>query len=316
MASGIMLFDSFFVVAGQVLVLFILIAIGYFFGKLKILNDGGIKCINDVLMYLVVPCVIINIFQREFTPELLVSLLRCMLAALLAHVLSFVLIFFFIRKEEENKKRVLRFAAIFCNCGYMALPLIEAMLGTEGLFFGAGYLAIFNLLAWSFGRYDMASGQEKLSFKSAFINPGIIATIVGIILFVCSIRLPDVLHSPIASLAALNTPVPMLIIGYTISTFNIKKLFELRDIYSAVIVRLLLTPLILLGILYAVGFRGAELLTIMISASTPSGAFTTMFAIKYGNDVETASRIVSVTTVFSMITMTVIVGLSRFLAYM
>lgn len=305
--------QSFIIVGTQVAILFVLIALGFFGGKIKMLTKDGVKCINDIMLYFVTPCVVINAFQRDFDVSMLKNLLLAMLASFVSHLLCFFLGLIFIRKYPDAQKRVLRFAIIFPNCGFMALPLIEALLGSEGVFYGAGYLAVFNILSWSYGQYSMAKGTDGFEGKKAILNPGVISVIIGLIFFFTSFRLPEIIGSPISYLAALNTPVPMLIIGYTISTLDLKSIFKIKTEFVSILMRLIIAPLLLLALLYFTGYRGTLLLAVMVSASTPVAAITTMFAIKYNQDQPLSSKLVAVSSLFSIVTMTLIISFAKFI---
>ncbi len=306
--------DSLRIVGTQVFILFILIMLGFFGGKKKMITKEGVKCINDIMLYLVTPCVIINAFQREYDPALLHSLLLSILAAVISHVVCYAAGFLFIHDKEEAAKRTKRFAIAYSNCGFMALPLLDALLGSEGVFYGAGYLTVFNILVWSYGQYTLGKGKDGFEIKKAFLNPGVIASIIGFIFFVTSFELPILVIEPIKYLAALNTPVPMLIIGYTISSFALKEQLKLKGEIIPIALRLIICPMLLLGILYLMGFRGTLLVATMISASAPVAAISTMFSIKYEGDVRLASKMVAVSSLFSIITMTLIVGFTRYIA--
>ena len=306
--------ESFAVVGTQVAILFILIALGYLAGKVKIINESGIRCINDIMLYIVNPCVIVTAFQRPFDSLMMGNLLKVIGGALIGHVLFIALSFCFFKKYPEKKSAVLRYAVIFSNCGFMALPLLDALIGDEGVFYGAGYMVVFNLLVWSLGQYMMAKGEEGFSTKKIIINPGIIACVIGITLFITSISLPEIIFTPVQYLSNLNTPVPMLIIGYTISKMKFSEMFTSLEVYPTVALRLVVCPLILLGILYLLGYRGNMLISLIVSSSAPVGAMTTMFSIKFNKDVDLSSKAVSLSTLFSAATMTLIVGFARFIA--
>lgn len=306
--------ESLIVVGTQVGVLFIMIALGFFGGKIKLLNDSGIKCINDIMLYFVTPCVIVNALQRDYDPGMLKNLLLSMLASLISHILCYIIGLIIIHDKDKARERVLRFTIIFSNCGFMALPLLEALLGQEGLFYGAGYLAVFNILVWSFGQYTMAKGHSSFGIKKAFLNPGVISAIVGLIFFFTSFRLPALIGSPVSYLAALNTPIPMLIIGYAISKLTISDIFKLRLEALSIAGRLIIGPMVLLPILYFMGIRGNLLIASMVSSSAPVAAISTMFSIKYGGDEKLASKIVAVSSLFSIVTMTLIVAFTRSIA--
>lgn len=306
--------ESFVIVGTQVLILFILIGIGFGLGKRKVLNDAGMRCINDIVIYVVNPCLIVSAFQRKFETQLLHGFLMALLGAVIAHGLCLILALMIFRKQADAKRRVLRFATIFSNCGFMGIPLLQALLGADGVFYGAAYLVVFNLMIWSYGQYIMAKGSDGFEPKKIFLNPGVIAVIVGVVFFFTSTVLPELILAPVNYMAGLNTPVPMLIIGYTMSKFSLRDLLGGLDEAKVYLIRLVASPLLLLGILYGIGLRGTVLTAAIVSASAPTAALTTMFAIKFHCEEELSARLVSTSTLFSLISMTLIVGFTRFVA--
>ncbi len=306
--------DSFVVVGTQVLTLFILIGIGFICGKLKLLTRPAVKSVNDIVIYIVNPCLIVSAFQRKFEVTLLHNFLLAIAGALIGHVICLVIALLVFRKQEEGKRKVLRFASIFSNCGFMGIPLLSALLGADGVFYGAAYLVVFNLTIWSYGQYIMAKGSDGFKTKKVILNPGVIAVCIGLIFFFTSTSLPEIIMIPVDYMASLNTPVPMLIIGYTMSNFKLKDLMGGIDELKVYVIRLVVGPLLLLGILYSMGLRGIVLTAVIVSASAPTAALTTMFAIKFGCDEELSARIVSTSTLISIVTMTLIVGLASYIA--
>ena len=306
--------ESFTIVGTQVLILFIMIGLGFFGGKKKFITQEGVRSINDILLYFVTPCVIIDAFQRTYDPKLLKNLLLSMLASLISHLLCYALGFLFVRSKDMAKRKVLRFTVVYSNCGFMALPLIEALLGSEGVFYGAGYLAVFNIMVWSFGQYSMGKGQEGFENKKAVLNPGVLSVVVGLIFFFTSTALPEVIGSPIAYIADLNTPLPMLIIGYTISKLDFSEIFHLTSEWIALLLRLIVAPGLLLVILYFAGYRGTLLMSSIVSAATPVAAISVMFSIKFRVDETMASKLVAISSLFSVFTMTIVIGIAKYLA--
>ena len=306
--------ESFIIVGTQVLVLFILIGLGFGIGKTGMLNQTGVKCINDLMIYVVNPCVIISAFQREFETGLLRGFIQAVIGAVIGHLICMVLAFAIFAKKPENRKKVLVFASIFSNCGFMGIPLLNALLGADGVFYGAAYLAVFNILIWSFGQYTMAKGSDGFSVKQLVLNPSIISVFIGLIFFFTSTSLPAIVMIPIDYLAALNTPVPMLIIGYTITKFEPKDLFGGVDELLVYFIRLVIGPVLLLGIMYAMGVRGVVLTAVTVCESAPVAALTTMLAIKFNGDEELSARVVATSTLISIVTMTLIVGIANYIA--
>ena len=201
-------------IAQQVLVLFILISVGFGCGKKGVLTEHASKKMTDIVLYVVTPCVMVSAFQREFSFELLGSVLVAALTAAAIMTASILLTRLVIRDKNEARKKVLQFAVIFSNCGFMSLPLQKALLGDDGWFFGSIFVAVFNVFCWTYGLVDMSGDKKQLSIKKLALNPGIIGVTAAVILFICQLRLPVFILDPVTHLANLNTPLPMLIIGF------------------------------------------------------------------------------------------------------
>ena len=305
--------QSFFNVGQQVAVLFILIAVGFLLTKLSVIKESGAKVMTDVVLYAVTPCVIINAFQREFEPSMLGGLLIALLCAFCVMIFSVLLAELLYRRQKIERAVVLKFAVVFSNCGFMALPLQEAVLGSDGVFYGAAYIAVFNLFMWTYGLVTMSGKREKKEILKAVVNPGVIGTLIGVLFFVLGITLPDIVKAPISFLASLNTPVPMLIIGFYLATSSLKRVLKDKDAYISMAVRLLGIPLLALFVMYFTGVDGMILSAVVIASSSPVAAFSTMMSAKYHRDTELSAGIVCASTLFSLVTMPLVVGLARYL---
>lgn len=300
-------------VGQQVLVLFILIGVGALLAKLGMITDGGARSMTDVVLYAVTPCVIVNAFQREYRPEYLSGLLTALLAAFLALLFSILLAELLYRRRDIDRGVVLKFALVFSNCGFMALPLQEAVLGEDGVFYGAAYIAVFNLCVWTYGLISMSRRTSPKAALRAVLNPGVIGTLIGVSLFLFSLELPAVILSPVKFLAGLNTPVPMLVIGYHLVNTDLARVLRDRDAYAVMAMRLVLLPLAAMGVMLLCGVDGTVLCATVIAVSSPVAAITTMMASKYGRDAQLSTGIVSASSLFSMATMPLVVGLARYL---
>ncbi len=306
--------SSFFDVGTQVLVLFILIGVGALLSKLGFITDMGSRTMTDVVLYAVTPCVIINAFQREYQPRLLNGLLITLAAAFLTLGFSVLLAELMYRKMDISRGVVLKFAVVFSNCGFMALPLQQAVLGDDGVFYGAAYVAMFNIFMWTYGLIAMSRKTQPKEALKAIVNPGIIGTVIGLLLFVFSIKLPTVISTPIGMLSALNTPVPMLVIGHQLMRSDIRRVLKDKDAYIAMAIRLIILPLAVMGVMLLLRVDPTVTTATVIAVSAPVAAFTTMMATKYGRDVELSAGIVSASALFSLITMPLTVGLTQYLS--
>ena len=303
--------ENFLTVGTQVLELFILIAVGFLCGKTKMLNEKTVKSVTDIVLYIVCPCVIIENFIRPFDPAMLGGLLTAGAAALVIHIVSAVIAMLVFHDKKPERNRVYRFALIFSNCGYMSLPMQQAILGSDGVFFGAVYIVVFNIVMWTFGVWLSSGDKKSLSSKKILLNPCIIGMAIGFVIFLTSMPVPEIIEKPIGFLANLNTPLPMMIVGYYLSQTKILDAFKDGKGFICVLFRLIAIPLLAFGGMMLCGIRDTVLITCVIAASAPAAAATTMFAAKFDNDARLSVNLVTLSTLLSVITMPLIVGFAR-----
>ena len=313
--------ESFLIVAKQVAILFLLIGVGYSCNKFKLFGEDTVRGMTNMMLYVVTPCIIVDSFQRPFNVNDLNLLGIALFVAILYHALNIFFAHTCVFEKEDSRQRVMRFGLVFSNAGYMAFPLQEAILGKEGLFFGAIIIAVFNILLWTYGVWEMsgrlttAEGsiskgrQIYLALRAGIINPGTIGVILGLIFFFSSIKLPEVVGRPVSLLAALNTPVPMIIIGFYLANAKIGKVLTDWRAYNMMFIRLIVVPVVLFVLLYFMGIRNhVMVVALVIAASAPAAAATTMFSAKFGKDTLHSVAVVSYSTLISMITMPLVVG--------
>jgi len=298
-------------VGNNVLVLFVLIIVGYICKKAKILSEKTVNDMTNFVLYIVTPCVIINSYQREFDKQMLIGLAITLAASFLSFAVNILLAHLLVKDHDKRREKTLRFGAVFSNCGFMSLPLQEAMLGEIGVFYGATYIAVFQIILWTYGVIVMSGDIKSFSLRKIILNPGMIGTLVGIVLFICSISLPFTVIEPIKHLAALNTPIPMVIVGYHLagSCFKIKGL----SAYMSIVLRLIISPVLMILGLWLFKITGDIMVACTIAVSSPIAATTTMFSGKFGGDTPLSATVVSITTLLSIITMPLVVGFSAML---
>lgn len=306
--------SNFLTVGSQVLILFSLMLIGFACNKAKILNEEANKRISDLVVILVTPCVIIQSFQREFDEKLLFKICIALLISFVAHLAMILSVHFIFRSQLDKRRRVLSFASVFSNAGFIALPLQSALLGADGVLMGAAYLVVFNIMLWSYGITLMSGDKNMITPKKILFSPGIIGVVIGMIVFLFSIKIPYVISSTIGYMAALNVPLPMIVVGYYLAKTNVLEV--LRDIQSikCIFVRLIAFPVATLVILYLCGVRETMLTAMVIAMSAPVGATTTMFSEKFDCDTPLSVKLISLSTLLSIITMPIIVGFTQTIA--
>ena len=319
--------DNFLIVAQQVAVLFVLMGFGAAMRRAGFFKDGAIDGIVNVLILVVTPCLIIDVFQRPFDPSMLKGLGIAFAIAVLAHAAVILIARCAVRHADENVQRPLRLAAVFSNAGFMGIPLEQAVLGNEGVFYGIVYVVVFNLFIWSWGLRTMMNdelritnegrGHSKLAIRNSqflkmVLNPGTVGLALGAPLFFCSVRLPGVIGVPVHHMANLNTPLAMIVIGYCLAGARFGKVLRMGSVYVATAIRLVLYPLLVIAALYPlrVSLDRSLMLAMVIAASAPVAAMVSMFATKFRRDVDVSVAVVSGSTLLSVLTMPVVIALA------
>lgn len=301
-------------VFSQVMVLMIMIAAGFIAAKTGIMTAEGARCCTDIALIIVTPCVIIKSLIREYSAEIMKSLAFAFVITLTVQVLMIVLSRLILHSKDKARERVLRFGTIFANCGFMSLPLQQVILGADGTLYGSAYIIMFNLVIWSYGVFLISGDKKYIRPKKLLINPGIIGLAIGLVIFIFSVPIPNIIYSAIDYLSAIYTPLPMLIIGYHLAQNSILTAFKDFKCIFAVILRMIIYPLAVLGFLYLIGVRGTLLVSVVISVSAPVAAITTMFSSKYGADTPLSVDMVSLSTVLAIVTMPLVITLAQYLA--
>lgn len=303
--------QNFLTVFEQVIVLFLLMALGVVFKKTGKLNQGMCKALSDIIVVFVAPCVIIKSFIRDYNPDMLKSLVIAFILSAALHIAMIVISKVVFCKSEEKKRRILTFASVFSNAGFIAIPLQEVILGGDGVFYGAAYLAVFNIFLWSFGIVEMSGDKSLITPKKLLVSPGIIGIVVGVILFVFSIKPPTVITAVIGHISALNLPIPMFIVGYYLAQTDIFKALKNPRLYLCLFLRLILYPIAALVIFRILNIDSTLAVALILAVCAPVGATVTMFSEKFDGDTTLSVELVSISTLFSILTMPLITAFSQ-----
>lgn len=294
-------------VANQVAIMVIMIAIGFFSYKKELLTEAGVKSMSAILLNVVTPCMLINAYQQDFNTELAVKFLTAAGAAVLLHLIMIAIVLLIFKRQENTMvKKVNTFLSIYSNCGFMGLPLLNAALGDEGVFLGSAYLAVFSLMYWTQGVYVFSGDKRDMISKKAILNPGVLGVLIGLIFFFGRIKLPGLIGTTVSGIAALNTPVAMFVIGSFLAKTKVKSALKNPNVWLVTVLRLLVLPLISLGVLFVLTKTGIAdplaAMAVLLQVSAPCATVGSLFAVKFGYDPTYASEVIAISTLLSMIT--------------
>ena len=296
-------------VINQVTILFIIMWIGFIAKKKNIIDDASGKKLSELLLMVTTPAMILSSFQFDYSSEMLKNVVHILLFAFAAHIISLLLGILLYRRYPENIKKVLTFITVFSNCGFMGFPLLESLYGKTGVFYGSIYIAVYNLFVWTAGVMIFSGEKGFKSIRKAMVNPGTIAVFIGMFLFLSSLKLPYPVAKALDMTGAMTAPLGMLILGSILAGVDFKSLFSGFPLYYGILVRNILLPLATVAILKALGFNGVVFGVCVSVIAMPAGVNTPIFAELYGGDSLFASKIVAFSTLFSTISIPLVLML-------
>lgn len=299
---------------GQLLIMTIYLIIGYILFRLNVISTAGSRDLAGLLVKLIIPAVIIQSFCTEFSVHRLQELAQSTLVAILLLGVAIL-----VARVLYPKAPLESFGAAFSNAGFMGIPLVRAVLGSEAVFYIVPFVALLNLLQWTYGVDIICPNPTKRTFgqlsKKLLWNPPMVAIGIGLVIFVSGFgtALPSVLSTTLQGVCALNAPLAMMVLGVYLAKEKIITLFTSPALYGVCAVRLVLIPLISLGLLWCLPFPHEMGQAILICAAAPVGANVAVYAQLYEKDHAYASKMVVLSTIFSLLTLPALAALSQFL---
>ncbi len=301
-------------VSTQVVSLFLIMIIGYGARFIGLIDKLTTDKLSKFMVYVTNPLLIIVSFQQVFDSASLagqtlgtkLSLMLTVLGiSIIVHVAATVVALFMFRGKNVRESAVYRFCIIFSNCGFMGYPLLRAAFPDTGLFYGACYVLFFTVYMWSFGVFLLSTGNGKgggFALKKTFLNPGFIAAIIGVLLFVLGIKLPAAIMDTFSMTADMTFPLSMIVIGSMLRELNLKEVFLNPDAYIVTFVKNLALPLLILLACVIFGVSKGNAYICIIMAATPVAAKAPILASVYGGSKNKALACVELSTILSVLT--------------
>ena len=283
---------------------------GFLLVKLKILKADDGKSLSTLTLYLIMPCMILNAFQVDYTPDVKNGLFLTLAAALAMHLV--LIIINFALKKILRMDAVEQVSVMYSNAGNLVIPLVSAMLGKEWVIYTSGFIVVQLILIWSHGKSVLCE-EKSFSFKKVLLNINMIMIFIGVVLFFTGIRLPDLLQDTTATVGDMVGPVSMLVTGMLIGNMDIRKVFTYKRVWLVTFFRLIFVPLVMIALLKFSGAaqlvpNGEKILLItLLAATTPAASTITQLANVYGKDAEYATSINVVTTLLCIVTIPLMV---------
>lgn len=297
----------FILIFEQLLKMFFIMVLAFVCYRIRLVDQNGNKTVSNLLLLVVNPILIITVYQTEYDPELVRGLLLAFAAAAATHVLGIIISTLLIRPKAGADYCIERFNAMYSNCGFIGIPLIGSVLGDTGVFYLSAYMVMFNLFSWTHGVILMEKKFSLKNLREGLVSPMFIATLIAVLLFFLQLKIPSALLDSMNYIADMNTPLAMMVAGFSVAQADIGKMCRNLRLYYTSVIKLILIPLCTIPLLMLFHLPSEVSMTVLIAAACPSATTGTMMAIRYKQNYTYSSEIFSLTTVLAVLTMPVLV---------
>jgi predicted permease len=305
------------ILANQVIVMFLLLATGMLLYKIKMITDEGNRQMAGVVLYVVAPLLILDTYSMEYDATITKNMLWGFLLSAISITIGILVSYVLKPGSKKESFPTERFTVIFTNCGFMGIPLAEAVFGAIGVIYCTTYITMFNLFVWTYGLALMrGKSSEKRSLKERikpFLTPTMFCIVVGLLVYFLQIPMPKQLKSAVGYISSMNTPLAMIVSGIYIAQGDLLGALKKGRVYIVSAMKCLVVPFFMIFVLLFLPFDEKLKTTILILSACPSGANGMLFANRFGGDAKTASNVFTVTTIISILCIPFMVVLSEWI---
>nr|WP_236629374.1 MULTISPECIES: AEC family transporter [Lactobacillus] len=186
---------TFLIPTQPVVIMFLLMLIGWICYKIEFIHEQTTKDLTRALLYVVSPCLIINAFKQKLTASRLQQFFLLMILVVVLFVFKILVSRILFNKKtvaDRSTRTILKYSGTYTNTGFMVIPLVQALLGNNGVFFAVPYLICYNIFMWThgIGLFQKRQGTVTDKVRQIILNPNIIAAMIGFLLFVTQFKLP------------------------------------------------------------------------------------------------------------------------------
>lgn len=297
----------------SVLSLFMIIMVGFYGSKAKIITPELNKGLTDILIKIALPFMIVSSFMFTYDDTIKSNVLSTFYYSFCAYGVMAAVSFTLLKPIKNNKKTVLHFANVFVNTGYIGFPVLNSVFGAEGVVYGSIFNIFFVIFLWTYGimlyKGRLERGYLKKEILNLMFNPSIIAVIIGIFIMVLELEINGALLTSIKSIGSITGPISMFIIGVILSNVKVKDFFKDWMLYYGVIIKLIVIPAVIYILSLFLNDSSKAVYSVVIMTSMPASAMTSILAESYDKEKEFAAVIVSATTLMSLLTVPLLIKL-------
>ena len=280
--------------------IFLLVAVGFVLKRIHIVGPQGQKNINDMVIYVILPCNILRAFLDSPAENGFLSYLEVLIISVFIQAFCVIYGKVVFRKETEGRQKCLRYGTICSNAGFLGNPIAEGVYGAEGLMLASIYLIPQRIMMWSSGLAVFSgTSDKKQTMKKVLTHPCILACVLGILFMLADIQLPPGLDGMVTAVGNCNTAMSMMVIGMILADINIRDFWD-RTVVKYTIHRLIIIPAAVYAVCRFLPLDRTAFGICVLLAAMPAGATTSILAEKYDMEPAFATKMVIFSTLLSL----------------
>lgn len=300
------------VVINVMIQLFLVMGLGYFMMKKKILDKEVLKKLNYIVLSITTPALIFASVCGDNDASIdvvlnvaLVSVIFYLTLPVIAVVLIKIL------RIKKPRQGLFIFMTIFSNVGFIGFPVMKSIFGNTAVFYTAIFNLMFNLEVFTLGvlLINHDKGEKATIEPKNLINPGVITSVIAIVIYFTNLRMPTIMVATAEMVGGMTTPLAMILIGANLALMNVREVFNEIVVYPYTFIKQIILPIIAFPVI-AFFIKDPLIQGItLVNLAMPVGNSAVLFATQYDHDVSLAAKTVFITTLFSVFTIPLIVGL-------
>ena len=300
--------DQFYIRLGAIGLIVIL---GFGLGKFKLISEKTNKELTNLLLTVFMPASLFMAFPATYDQAIANIFFSGVLAGVLVMLMLIILAKLIFNKSLFKKELSYeaQFAFIFNNATFLGYPIVSSTFGSSGILAYCGFIIAFNIALFSYGIWLFERKITLKLIRSVLFNPNIIAVVLGMILFLIGINLPQFFTSAVGYVGNATTPLSLICIGYMLSQAKLLKVIKKWRLMLTAIIQLILGPLTTWGVLTLLNFPPEVIQVCTLIQALPTATSLGLFAVKYGGNAAESSKLVTISTLFSVVTMPLMVML-------
>lgn len=301
----------------QMLLMFSLILVGFLLRKKSLLPENAGTVMAKLESFLFIPALQLSNQLAKCTVTTFMEngplVLLGLVITLIAILLSFPLARCFVKKtenspEKQYERSVYQYALTFGNYGFVGNFLVLGVWGSDVFYKYSLFVFFVGILCCSWGLYLLTpkDGHKGMLYniKKGVLTPTVISMVLGVVLGLLDLTkyIPNFIVRALDSVGKCQGPVAMLIAGFIIGGFDLKKLLFNKKVYVATAMRLVVLPALLMLVMRLLGTNDELMTLTLVAFATPLGLYTIIHPAAFGGDTKIGASMVAISHILAVVT--------------